>query len=64
MKTKIEWWIFKDLPRDSDFWDGPFKSRKKACRIFNRDYRVSTKRQDFVVVKLVLEPQPTPRAAR
>jgi hypothetical protein len=56
MRTMTEWWIFKDYPGFADWWDGPFKTRAKAAKVFNRDYRVSRKKQVFVIVKSTQTP--------
>jgi hypothetical protein len=61
MRAKTEWWIFKDYPRDADWWDGPFKTKKRVVSEFNKHYRNDGKLQDFVMVKIAYNPMPTPR---
>lgn len=64
MRAMTEWWIFKDYHNQPDHWDGPFKKKAEAIRTFNKFYRCEGKVQDFVVVKVTLTPQPTPKAKR
>jgi hypothetical protein len=64
MRARTEWWIFKNYPTNSDYWDGPHKTEAEANRTFNERFRVKGRVQDFVVVKLTLTPKPTPKERR
>lgn len=53
---KVEYSIYKIfLETGLDHWDGPFKTKAQALKVWRDTYKVEGRTQHFVVCKMTLE---------
>jgi len=60
MKPEIEYAIFK-MYRDPEYWDGPYKTMKKAVADYQKKYANREEPQDFRIFKLTRTRMQWPR---